>query len=76
MDSIYYWIGLIFFWISVSIGMFVMFQFIIMQLFGMLGKKFNSLWIIVEYGYYKSKFKEWVKDQKRHPRCEKYNDSK
>ena len=70
MEQIYHWIGLVVFWLSVPTGLFIIFQFAIMWMMNILCKKWNSIWMIVEFGYYKKDFKNWVKNKNRHPKCE------
>jgi len=70
MEQIYYWIGLIVFWLSVTIGSIIAIGFLIRIILDELGRRFKTLWIIVEFAYYRAEFKEWVKDKKRHQKCE------
>ena len=70
MEQIYYWIGLIFFWLSATIGSIIAIGFLIRIILDELGRRFKTLWRIVEFAYYRADFKEWVKDKKRHPKCE------
>ena len=70
MEQIYNWIGLVVFWISATIGSIIAIGFLIRIILDKLGRRFKTLWIIVEFGYYRKSFKEWVKDKKRHPKCE------
>ena len=71
MEHIYYWIGLIVFMLSATIGSVVIIGYLGKLLLDELGRKFKTTWIIVEYAHYRQQFKKWVKDKKRHPGCEK-----
>lgn len=66
MNIIYQWIGFAFFWLSFFvIACFVLalfYEFVM----NWLGSKFKSLWVIIEFQFYKKEFKEWVKDKERH----------
>lgn len=70
MEQIYYYTGLVVFWLSAIIGTIFAIGYLIKIIFDELGRRFKPLWLIVEYAYYKSTFKEWVKDKKRHPKCD------
>jgi hypothetical protein len=68
MNEIYYWIGLVVFWLSAITGSVVLIGYITLLLLNESGKKIKTMWIIVEYAFYRKKFKSWVKDKERHPR--------
>ena len=70
MEQIYYWIGLIVFWLSATIGSVAIIGFLGKLLLNELGRRIRTTWIIVEYAHYRKQFNEWVKDKKRHPKCE------
>lgn len=70
MEQIYYWIGLVVFWLFATIGSVVAIGFLGRILLDELGRRFNTMWIMVEFSYYRKDFKEWVKDKKRHKNCE------
>ncbi len=70
MEQIYYWIGLVVFWLSATIGSVVVIGFLGKILLDELGRRFKTMWIMVEFAYYQKDFKEWVKDKKRHKKCE------
>jgi hypothetical protein len=70
MEQIYYWIGLIVFWLSATIGSVLVVGFLGKTLLDELGRRFKTLWIMVEFAHYRKDFKEWVKDKKRHKKCE------
>ena len=70
MEQIYYWIGLVVFWLSATIGIVVAIGYLVNILLNELGRRFKTLWIIVEFAHYRKDFKEWVKDKKRHKKCE------
>lgn len=68
MEEVYRTIGKIYFWVCFSTGTVIIFLFTIIVLFNLLGRKFKTLWIVVEFVYYRKDFKEFVKDKKRHPK--------
>ena len=70
MGQIYYWIGLVVFWLSAMIGSVISIGFLVKKILDELGRRFKIMWIMVEFSYYRKEFKEWVKDKKRHPKCE------
>jgi len=70
MEQIYYWIGLVVFWLSATIASVVAVGFLGEILLDELGRKFKTMWIMVEFAHYRKDFKEWVKDKKRHKKCE------
>lgn len=70
MEQIYSWIGLVVFWLSATIGSALAIGFLHKILLDKLGRKFKTMWIMVEFAYYRKEFREWVKDKKRHPKCE------
>lgn len=70
MEQIYHWIGLVVFWLSAIIGSVVAIGYLGKLLLNELGRQFKTTWIIVEYAHYRRQFKDWVKDKKRHPKCE------
>lgn len=70
MEQIYYWIGLVVFWLSATIGSIVAIGFLGRILLNELGRRFKTMWIMVEFAHYRKDFKEWVKDKKRHKKCE------
>ena len=70
MEQIYYWIGLVVFWLSATIGSVLAIGFLGETLLNGLGRRFKTMWIMVEFAYYRKDFKEWVKDKKRHKKCE------
>ena len=69
MEEIYYSIGLLVFWISAGIGSLMTFGFLGKIILNELGKRFKIFWVMLEFVHYKKQFKEWVKDQKRHPKA-------
>lgn len=70
MEQIYYWIGLVVFLLSAIIGSVIAIGFLAKILLDELGRRFKTMWIMFEFAYYRKQFKEWVKDKKRHPKCE------
>jgi hypothetical protein len=70
MEQIYYFIGLVVFWLSATIGSVIAIGFLVKILLDELGRRFRTLWVIAEYAHYRKEFKKWVKDKKRHPNCE------
>ena len=78
METIYYWIGLVIFWLSASIGIVRIVAFLLKILMDKLGEIFLWPWFITEYVFYRHQFKEWVKDKPRLPIIEdnlKQNDN-
>lgn len=69
MEQMYNWIGLVVFWLTASIGIMLAVGYLMKIIFDELGRRFKTLWIIVEFAYYKKEFKTWVKDKKRHLEC-------
>ena len=69
MEEIYYWIGLVVFWLSATIASLITIGFLGKILLDELGRKFKIFWIMVEFAHYRKDFKEWVKDKKRHPKA-------
>ena len=70
MEQAYYWIGLVVFWLSAIIGSVLTVGFLAKLLLDELGRRFKTMWIMVEFAYYRKDFKKWVKDKKRHRKCE------
>ena len=70
MEQVYYWIGLVVFWLSAIIGSGVVVYFLGEIILNELGRRFKIFWVMIEFIYYKKDFKEWVKDKERHPRAE------
>jgi len=71
MEEVYYYIGLVIFWLSATIGTLIGVGFLLKLILDDLGNRFKMMWRVVEYFYYRVDFKEWVRDKKRHPKCEK-----
>lgn len=72
MKQVYYWIGLVIFWVSVG----SLAGILINMLLNELGRRFRTMWIIIEFVYYRRDFKKWIKDKERHPKCEAFNKTK
>jgi hypothetical protein len=70
MEQIYYWIGLVIFWLSAIIGSVIAIGFLAKILLDELGRRFKTMWLMVEFAHYRKEFKEWVKAKKRHPKFE------
>ena len=70
MEQIYYWIGLVVFWLSAIIGSVIAIGFLAKILLDELGRRLKTMWIIVEFAHYRKEFKKWVKDKKRHHKLE------
>ena len=70
MEQIYYWIGLVVFWLSAGIGALIVIGYLGKILLDELGNRFKIFWVMVEFAHYKKEFKKWVKDKKRHPKAE------
>ncbi len=68
MEQIYHWIGLVVFWLSAGIGTLLLVGYIVKLILDELGRRFKVLWMIVEFTYHYSDFKDWVKDKKWHPK--------
>ena len=66
MQEIYYWTGFVFFWLMAIIGCLAMLIVLYTSIFNWISRNYKSLWIIVEFQFYRKQFKEWVKDQPRH----------
>ena len=71
METYYYWIGFIVVWLSAFVGMVRIITFLLKILIDKLGKIYLWPWFIIEYVFYKHKFKEWIKDKPRLPIIEK-----
>lgn len=65
MDLIYNWIGFIVFWLAAVFGMFLFVYYSVTRIYHSVGKKLNTLKVMLEYAYHRKKFKEWVKDKGR-----------
>lgn len=76
IDLAYHIIGMIFVWLSVAIMLFMVLGHILDKSLNYLGKRFNTLFVIVEFQFYKKRFKEWVKDNPRHIKLRKKEDEK
>ena len=70
MEEMYYWIGLVVFWLCSIIGVVLIVGYLCKILLDELGKRFKTMWIFVEYAIYRSDYKKWVKDKKRHKKLE------
>lgn len=70
MDTVYHWIGFAVVWLSAIAGCLALILFFYVLLVNWIGRKFKSLYIIVEYQFYKERFKEWIKDKERHPKMQ------
>lgn len=65
METIYHWIGFIIFWLSAIIGTLTCLGFLCIKLLNVLAEYKKTMWIVVEFAYYKQQFLEWVKDKER-----------
>lgn len=70
MEEMYYWIGLVVFWLCSTIGVILIIGYLCKILLNELGKKIKTMWIFVEYAIYRKDYKKWVKDKKRHHKLE------
>ncbi len=70
MNIIYHWIGFAFVWISVVVASLVTLTFLYETILNWIGRRFKSVWGIVEFQIYKKDFKEWVKDKQRHKKLQ------
>lgn len=68
MENVYYWTGLVSFWLSFSIGAGFIFWRGVNTLLNLWGKFYKFPWRMLEYIYYCKEFDEWVKDKERHKR--------
>lgn len=64
MGQVYYYIGLVVFWLSAGIAIVLVVGTIGKVLLDELGRIFKMMWIIVEFAYYRKEFKEWLKSKK------------
>ena len=69
METIYYWIGLLIFWLSAFMGVVLVSGFLLKIIIDELGRRFKILWVMVEFAHYRKEFKEWVKDKIRNKRA-------
>jgi len=65
MTEVYAGIGFLVVWILIMAILFIVLGFIIINVINWLGSKFKTMWVFIEYLYYRSDFKEWVKDKER-----------
>lgn len=66
MNIIYHWIGFAVVWLSVIICLIIALRTLFKITMDKLGRNFKSIWIMVEFAFYRKDFKEWIKDKKRH----------
>ena len=65
MDTLYYITGIIAIWSILITSILVLLALGVTKLLNYLGRTNGSIWIIVEYAFYRKQFKEWVKDKER-----------
>lgn len=70
--QIYLWIGRIAVWLSFGIISFKILGWLLEEFINWLGKRYNNMWIVIEYAFYRHKFKKWIKDKERHPKMKKH----
>lgn len=71
METLYYITGLIAIWSILITSILVLLALGVTKLLNYLGRTNGSIWIIVEYAFYRKQFKEWVKDKERIKQTEK-----
>ena len=65
MTEVYTGIGFLVVWLLLTVIGFLILGYIIVNVTNWLGSKFKTMWIFIEYMYYRTQFKEWVKDKER-----------
>lgn len=65
METLYYITGLIIIWATSIASILMLLVLGITKLLNIIGRKYGSSWIIVEYAFYRKQFKEWIKDKER-----------
>ena len=65
METLYYITGIVFIWSILITSILVLLALGVTKLLNYLGRINGSIWIIVEYAFYRKQFKEWVKDKER-----------
>ena len=66
MSDIYYFIGFVIVWLSITTALLFIIAFFYELIINWIGRKFKSIWVIMEFQIYKKEFKEWVKNKPRH----------
>ena len=62
METYYFIIGKIVVVITSGSVVIVSAWYVIARIVDFIGKRFNTLWRVVEYAYYHKQFKKWMKD--------------
>ena len=70
LDEIYYWIGFLMFWAACIVTYIYICYYLFTFTLELLGKKFRIIWVFVEFVHYRTQFKKWVKNKKRHPKAD------
>lgn len=70
MDTVYYWLGAVCFWMIASSSILLVLAFAGRLIEKKARRQFRTYWFLWEFMWYRKKFKEWVKDKKRHPQVE------
>ena len=65
MSETYHWIGFVMYWLCAVLGCLAVVGFLLVQIINLIGKFFDTAWVLVEFAYYKKDFLEWVKDKER-----------
>lgn len=65
----YFWLGVITFWLCAGIGMTIVLFYLIEKLANLWGRCSKVPWRMLEYIYYQKDFKEFVKNKERHPKA-------
>lgn len=70
--QIYLWVGRLAVWLCFGFLLFKLIGWIMVNAINWLSTKFNVMWNVFEYFYYRQDFKEWVKAKERHPKSKKH----
>lgn len=63
--EIYTWIGKIAVWLGFVYVTFKILAIVLEYFINWLGDRCNNMWKFIEYLYYRTSFKEWIKDKER-----------
>ena len=56
--------------------MLFIFFWLLSKLWNLIANHIDVLWMVVEFGYHKAEFKEFMQNKERHPKVKKYLEKK
>lgn len=60
MKDFYYYTGFVVITTIGVIGLLIISYYLIAWFMNLLSRKFKTMWMMVEYGYYRKQFKDWI----------------